>query len=768
MTDGSGKGRIHPKGPQVYDLQKVEPGDFETLAFLLAHAENGDVVVVRNKDEGLDARLRDPLGRLTLRGWQAKRYAPMKIHWKQCEESLESAVAFWRPLRVTFVFTHDLSASDQVSFQKKLAEAHSEIRVDWWGGTEVQRLLRDTEEGRRAAAWLFEGGPTIEDLMASLVSSEPVRTAAEIAERQLGLQERLDTDPHFYYTTVGRALGAPETDPAPGTVASVVLAIDGQEVRYDLQERYPGALEDLGGSPLLVVSDDERGEQARKAIDAALHATGPTRIERGAGVRWPAVPVGLRGLVPEAAWGAMEIGPASKGVLEHKPRAPLAFLARAGDASLGMAFVPADEPSPGYEVTLVAATGGLELLLFARAKPGKPFVPGNMDTRLDWRHTLGLGPALDQLLSCRLLLAVMDGDSLVLSSAEQPEAEMVGVAPDHFSEQEIAGLRRHEQFLRLVCELQAWLGRPLEPPARPTPEDAAELGRALSLIREPERRGTWREIRITLGQQPPDTFDVAVLEAVYVSLFGHRIYLGVDQIVLSAARVGERDGDDAQLVPVGEDGELVARLFHPDDASPEAARPRAAAGFGRVLVRPLSTEPDPDTSGTDTRDRPPLPGSFGRPDLEAVGFAGWQTWEELRASDFASQPHGPAAYVVYAPAGSDPVFLPESPAGLFRGKDPTVGVDVLEAEWIPGAGVIYIGQSNDAARRMKQFARFGAGELVGHWGGRYIWQLGNSSELLVAWHRISWAEEAREYEKRLLAHFRELHQGARPFANLIG
>ena len=85
-----------------------------------------------------------------------------------------------------------------------------------------------------------------------------------------------------------------------------------------------------------------------------------------------------------------------------------------------------------------------------------------------------------------------------------------------------------------------------------------------------------------------------------------------------------------------------------------------------------------------------------------------------------------------------------------------------------GAHVVYIGKADVANRRLRQFARFGAGDPVGHWGGRLIWQLADSSELLVAWHAISWAELARDYEKRLLAHFRELYDSARPFANLTG
>jgi hypothetical protein len=87
---------------------------------------------------------------------------------------------------------------------------------------------------------------------------------------------------------------------------------------------------------------------------------------------------------------------------------------------------------------------------------------------------------------------------------------------------------------------------------------------------------------------------------------------------------------------------------------------------------------------------------------------------------------------------------------------------------VPGAHVVYIGNPDVAAKRLKQFARFGAGQPIGHWGGRYIWQLADSDALLVAWHAITWSESPREYEKRLLALFGELGDGRRPFANLIG
>ena len=94
-------------------------------------------------------------------------------------------------------------------------------------------------------------------------------------------------------------------------------------------------------------------------------------------------------------------------------------------------------------------------------------------------------------------------------------------------------------------------------------------------------------------------------------------------------------------------------------------------------------------------------------------------------------------------------------------------VAVLNGAWVTDSPVVYIGKADVANRRLKQFARFGVGEPVGHWGGRYIWQLADSADLLVAWHPISWGEPAREYEKRVLTRFAEIH-GARPFANLTG
>ena len=84
---------------------------------------------------------------------------------------------------------------------------------------------------------------------------------------------------------------------------------------------------------------------------------------------------------------------------------------------------------------------------------------------------------------------------------------------------------------------------------------------------------------------------------------------------------------------------------------------------------------------------------------------------------------------------------------------------------MPGAEVLYIGKSNALRRRLKEYASFGAGSPIGHWGGRYIWQLSDSDELLVAWKACGEDETPDYLEAQLLGRFKRIH-GRLPFANI--
>lgn len=174
---------------------------------------------------------------------------------------------------------------------------------------------------------------------------------------------------------------------------------------------------------------------------------------------------------------------------------------------------------------------------------------------------------------------------------------------------------------------------------------------------------------------------------------------------------------------------------------------------------------------------PPLPTGFARADLEAAGFTGWRTWSELRTSAFAEVPCTPGVYVVFRASLEPPAFVHPSPAGWYQGMNPSVDTERLRREWVPSASTVYIGKADfrkrrrpveALRRRLEEYSRFGAGEDIAHRGGRLIWQLADSADLLVAWRQVTWAQTARAYEKRLLARFEALHDGRRPFANLTG
>jgi hypothetical protein len=148
-----------------------------------------------------------------------------------------------------------------------------------------------------------------------------------------------------------------------------------------------------------------------------------------------------------------------------------------------------------------------------------------------------------------------------------------------------------------------------------------------------------------------------------------------------------------------------------------------------------------------------------RAELERRGFIGWIPLLDIDASVV---PKGPGVYAVECPSSKPPKWPETSCGGWLRG-DPAVPFDELEANWVDGADIAYLGQSKGLRRRLTDFSRFGAGKPVRHWGGRLVWQLPDPSALRVGWFETP-LESPVSVEARFIAEFRSVF-GKPPFAN---
>ena len=108
--------------------------------------------------------------------------------------------------------------------------------------------------------------------------------------------------------------------------------------------------------------------------------------------------------------------------------------------------------------------------------------------------------------------------------------------------------------------------------------------------------------------------------------------------------------------------------------------------------------------------------------------------------------------------------------GYFKGKNPNVSLETLEANWVENSLVLYIGKTGGEnsdrtlTMRIEELIAFGTGNNVAHYGGRLIWQLKNSKDLVVCWKPMLKADP-ETVKKELLKEFVAKY-GKRPFANL--
>lgn len=157
-------------------------------------------------------------------------------------------------------------------------------------------------------------------------------------------------------------------------------------------------------------------------------------------------------------------------------------------------------------------------------------------------------------------------------------------------------------------------------------------------------------------------------------------------------------------------------------------------------------------------------------ELKDSGFLGFKKMSEL-FKDSSSIPVVKGVYLVINPETNPPEFLQVGTGGHFKNKNPNVSINELKTNWVENTIVVYIGKAggiNSSATlqsRLRQYLKFGQGKKIGHWGGRLIWQLKNSRDLVVCWKPLP-DDDPRAYEYELIQKF-VAQYSKRPFANLI-
>lgn len=166
-----------------------------------------------------------------------------------------------------------------------------------------------------------------------------------------------------------------------------------------------------------------------------------------------------------------------------------------------------------------------------------------------------------------------------------------------------------------------------------------------------------------------------------------------------------------------------------------------------------------------------MPNSFKTlEDIKDQGFVGFIKVSDLMR-DSSRIPDRPGVYMVLYIVSSIPTFIHPGTGGFFKKEDPNKPESFLQQNWVKETVVVYIGKAGGTgntttlSKRLRLYLRFGQGAPVGHKGGRLIWQIRNSGELLFCWKTII-SGEPRKAESELIREFVEYYT-KKPFANLI-
>lgn len=162
--------------------------------------------------------------------------------------------------------------------------------------------------------------------------------------------------------------------------------------------------------------------------------------------------------------------------------------------------------------------------------------------------------------------------------------------------------------------------------------------------------------------------------------------------------------------------------------------------------------------------------NFLKEEIDSLGLDGITFVKNLKNSCNII-PEKPGVYVVLGNFTEMPEFLEKSTGPevyIKKGKTIKLNYPVkdLKRKWVEDTWIMYIGKTDaKLCGRISDYVEFGRGKNVAHRGGRAIWQLPESDDLLIGWKIIEGTGKAAETEKVWLKEFKKRHKDRLPFAN---
>lgn len=153
------------------------------------------------------------------------------------------------------------------------------------------------------------------------------------------------------------------------------------------------------------------------------------------------------------------------------------------------------------------------------------------------------------------------------------------------------------------------------------------------------------------------------------------------------------------------------------------------------------------------------------------GFSGFVKIKDL-IHNYTVVPNMKGIYLVLYLGHTAPEFLLKGTGAFFKGKNPNIEIIGLKNKWVNDTIVLYIGKTSGEEvehtlqARVKHYLQFGQGKSVGYHGGRYIWQIKNSEDLVICWKPLE-KDDPETIESELIREFVTKY-GTVPFANHKG